>query len=123
MEKKVSGRFLILKMAIGKLKEALMIAEKLGGSLLIIDTLGHLCSAYLEMDDFETATTILKELEQSEHLNTKNESIMGIYNYVKACLLSTSTRTRDLGKAQDILKLLLNNFHIERNIQHQQTFL
>lgn len=96
-------------LAIGKLKEALMIAEKLGGSLLIIDTLCYLCSAYLEIDDNEAADTILKEMEQSKHLNTKNKSIMGMYNYEKACLLSTSTRTRDLGEAQDILKSLIQN--------------
>jgi len=101
-------------LALEKYNEALVLAEGIGGSLLIIDSLYFIFGTYFEMGDKENATRIFKQIEQSKHLNTNNKAIMGRYKFAKAMLLSTSNRTRDLGAAQEIFKYL---------IQEEQFFL
>ncbi|MHA1474273.1 MAG: tetratricopeptide repeat protein [Promethearchaeota archaeon] len=96
-----------LALALEKMNEALVLAEKIGGSLLIIDTLWRIFNIYFEMGDLENATHIFKQIEQSKHLNTNNKAIMGQYKFAKAQLLSTSNRTRDLGASQEIFKSLI----------------
>ncbi len=105
-------------LAFEKLNEALVIAERIGGSLLIIDTLYMIFISYLEIGDKENATRIFKQIEQSKHLNKNNKAIMVRYKIAKAKLLSTSDRTRDLGAAQEIFKYLI---HKEQFVQQDIT--
>jgi len=94
-------------LSLKKLNEALILAEKIGGSKLIIEISFMNFLTYFEMGDKEKATHIFKQIEQSKHLNTNNKAIMITYKFAKALLLSKSSRTRDLGVAQEIFKSLI----------------
>ena len=89
--------------AINCFKECLIIAEKMGNQTEIANLIEGLFHAYLNKSDLKSAKECLDRIEQI-NLKENNKKINLIYRFIKALFLRKSSRTRDLGEAQRILK-------------------
>jgi len=96
-------------------KKALLLQEEIGNSFLMSSILSSLIEVSLEMEDLEQAKQYLQRLER---LNDKEENRIVNTNYKMgmALVFKMSPRTRDRAKAEEILKLV-----IEEKIDIQTT--
>ncbi|MCK4382745.1 MAG: tetratricopeptide repeat protein, partial [Candidatus Lokiarchaeota archaeon] len=90
------------------LEQSLALFSELGSLLFLANCHGFLIQVLIDMGDLERAQQYLHDLEQ---LNTrlKNKQINLLYLFNKALLLKASPRTRNRGKAEEILDLILED--------------
>ncbi|MHA1719551.1 MAG: tetratricopeptide repeat protein [Promethearchaeota archaeon] len=89
--------------AVKSFEECLIIAEKMGNQVEIANLLEGLFRSYLNKGDLKSAEECLDRIEQI-NLKENNKMINLDYRFTKALFLRKSSRTRDLGEAQRILK-------------------
>ena len=93
------------------IEQSIALTRELGGLRALANSYDYLIQILIDKGDLERAQ---QDLHDFERLNNqlKDKWINNAYLFNKALLLKTSLRARDRGKAEEILKQLLENQHI-----------
>ncbi len=104
--------------AIKCFEESLAITQNFGNPSGIVTILDGIFLAHLYKNDLKSAESCLDRIKQINEIED-NKTIDLTYQLAKALLLRKSTRTRDLGEAQDILKEITKEevIHVEMTIR------